>query len=255
MFKQESTDACRQVSTHVPIPPSKTTEKERGYYSTKKPCTSHGLFYPLFNLLSYKRWDFQFILIVRDFWFFLDYRLRGKHGFFLFYFSHHWRRLSRFFHSLYRFRSTHALVKSSRDHGDFDFLIHLFINHAAKNNLGMRIHRFGNQLSSFFHLVHTQILTTRNVKQYSPRPIDSHIQQRRINSSSGCISSPILASAASNTHQGGAGILHHSFHIRKVDVDHAGGGDKIRNTSHTGSKHVIHCAEGIKQGSFLIYNL
>ncbi len=129
---------------------------------------------------------------------------------------------------------------------------HRWLMHRTEDKLRVGTHRFLDDLVDLMHLTESEVLTARDIDQYTGRARNRYtVEQWRRNGLLSRIGCSIVTPPDTGTHQSGAAVLDDTPNIRKVDVDESCFSDKHRNTLRGVQQHFISLLQGLMEGNSL----
>src|SRR5581483_9479335 len=144
------------------------------------------------------------------------------------------------------------VAEAGGDDGNLDLFLHFFIQHSAKNDVGIFMGGTLNNGGSFVDLRQAQGTRSGNVNQDAARSINSTgFEQRGSNRRLRRLDGPALTPCRGGTHYSETHTRHDGFHIGKVAVDDSRDGDDVRDALDSLAQNVIGNAERLEEAGVL----
>ncbi len=158
-------------------------------------------------------------------------------------------------HAIHLQKVVTCLIEARGNHRYAHLVAKGFIDNLANDNIRVRIHRFLDHLGGGGKLLHTKVRTGQEGNKYAVCTVDGGFQQRGGNGALGSAHRPIFPGGRTNTHEGGARVLHNGLDVREVEVNQTWNGNKIRNSLDARAQHLIGEVVGLNNGEIFLGDL
>ena len=146
-------------------------------------------------------------------------------------------------------------IEAGGDDGHADFVTERVVDDGTEDDVRVLVGVIGDEGGSLVDLVEAEVRATGDREQDALGAVHGGLEQRRVDGLLGRDEGSVLAAGVADAHESRTGVGHDGADVGKVDVDHARGGDQVRNALNTVVEHLVGEAEGLDDGQLFLGEL
>src|SRR5579872_1900378 len=136
-------------------------------------------------------------------------------------------------------------VETCRDDRHLHLLAERVVDHVAEDDVGVGVGHVVDDGGRLVHLEEGEVAPAGDVEQDAAGALDRGLEERARDGVAGGVDGPPLARAASDAHDGRAGVRHDHLDVGEVGVDEPGHVDEVGDAGDALQQHLVGHLEGV----------